>query len=70
PAKYRIISQIWDLIPSGHIGSWSLMKFQLIKIFGNYYNSVEYSPVIWILFTIAFVVVAKQIYKKYQVAGK
>ena len=70
PARYRVISQIWDLIPSGHIGSWSLMKFQLIKIFGNYYNSVEYSCVVWIILTIIFIAVAKQIYKRYQVSGR
>lgn len=70
PARYRVLSQIWDCIPSGHIGSWSLLKYQLINIFGHYYNSVEYSCVIWILLTILFIVIAKRIYKKYQVLGK
>ena len=70
PAKYRVISQLWDLIPSGHIGSWSLLKMQLINVFGNYYNSIEYSCVIWTLFTIIFVIIAKQIYKRYQVSGR
>ena len=70
PSKYRIISQLWDLIPSGHIGSWSLLKMQLIKIFGNYYNSIEYSSIIWIVFTIVFIIIAKQIYKRYQVSGR
>lgn len=70
PSRYRILSQIWDLIPSGHIGSWSLMKFQLIKIFGNYYNSIEYSYVIWLLLTIVFIIIAKQVYKRYQVSGR
>lgn len=70
PAKYRLISQIWDLIPSGHIGSWSLLKLQLIKIFGTYYNSVEYSPIIWMLLTIVFIIIAKEIYKRYEVSGR
>ena len=70
PARYRVISQIWDLIPSGHIGSWSLLKMQLIKVFGNYYNSIEYSPVVWLILTIVFILISKQIYKRYEVSGR
>ena len=70
PSRYRVISQIWDLIPSGHIGSWSLLKMQLIKVFGNYYNSIEYSPVVWLILTIVFILISKQIYKRYEVSGR
>ena len=70
PAKYRVISQIWDTIPSGHIGSWSLKKYQLIKVFGTYFNSLEYTTIIWPLMAIIFIVIAKMLYNKYQVEGR
>lgn len=70
PAKYRLISQIWDSIPSGHIGSWSLTKYQLVKLFGTYYNSLEFTTVIWPIATIAFIIIAKAVYKRYQVEGR
>lgn len=70
PNKYRIFSQIWNLIPSGHIGTWTLIEYRLVNVFGNLYNSLQYSPVIWILISVVFVLIARFLYSKYQVEGK
>lgn len=70
PNKYRFFSQIWNIIPSGHIGTWTYIDYRLINIFGHYFNTIEYSSVIWICVSILFIIISKSIYKKYEVEGK
>lgn len=70
PQRFRLLSQIWNIVPSGHIGTWTLIEYRLINLFGHQFNTLQYSPVVWILIAIVFIVVASILYKKYEVEGK
>lgn len=70
PGKYRLLSQVWNMIPSGHIGTWTLIEYRLINIFGLCLNTLQYSPIIWVLLSVIFILIAKILYSKYQVEGK
>lgn len=70
PQRFRLISQLWNIIPSGHIGTWTFIEYRLINIFGHYLNNLQYSPIICALVTIILIIIAKLAYSKYQVEGK
>ena len=70
PHRFRLISQLWNIIPSGHIGTWTLIEYRLINIFGHYFNTLQYSPIIWAFVAITLIIIAKLAYSKYQVEGK
>ena len=70
PNRYRLLSHLWNIIPSGHIGTWTLLEYRLFNIFGHYFNTLQYSPIIWLFVSVLFVLAAKFAYSKYQVEGK
>ena len=70
PNRYRLLSHLWNIIPSGHIGTWTLLEYRLFNIFGHRINTLQYSPVIWLIVSVAFILIAKIAYSKYQVEGK
>lgn len=70
PNRYRFLSHLWNIIPSGHIGTWTLLEYRLINFFGHHFNTLQYSPVIWLIVSAAFILIAKIAYSKYQVEGK
>ena len=70
PNKYKLLSHLWNIIPSGHIGTWTLLEYRLINIFGHFFNTLQYSPIIWLLVSIILVLIAKLAYNRYYVEGK
>lgn len=71
PGQYRVFSQAWNYIPI------NLLKFdqgicdvRLVRMFGIYFTSWQFSIVLYIAFIIAFLLVGRKVYLGYQVKGR
>lgn len=64
PEQYRIISQLWNMIPSNMTTVWNIFDVRLVNIFGNYYTMWQIVPFIWLFLSIALVLYGKRNYGK------
>lgn len=62
PNQYRIISQLWDMIPSNMTAVWNIFDVRLISLFGNYYTMWQIVPFIWLFLSALLVWYGKRIY--------
>ncbi|MBD5540639.1 MAG: ABC transporter permease subunit [Lachnospiraceae bacterium] len=62
PGQYRIISQLWDMIPSNMVAVWNIFDERLIPAFGHYYTMWQAVPFIWLLLSVMLVWYGKRIY--------
>lgn len=62
PEQYRIVSQLWNMIPSNMTAVWNIFDVWLIPVFGNYYTMWQLVPCIWLLLSVALVLYGKRIY--------
>ena len=70
PHEYRILSQIFELLPVQLMGPWQLWDSRLVKIFGGYLNNYEAATLLYMASCVLLVVVGKRIYENYQVRGR
>lgn len=70
PTRWRILSQIWGLLPNRVISIDSVEDYRLVPWFGGYLNVLQAAPVIYILITVVLFVIGKRIFRNYQVSGR
>ena len=68
--KYRILSQIYELLPTLIMGMWKFTDYRLVKIFGIYFTNMQIAPILYILFSVILILLGKRIYRNYQVSGR
>lgn len=64
PDQYRIISQLWNMIPSNMTAVWSIFDVRLVSVLGNYYTMWQIVPFIWLFLSALLVMYGKRIYGK------
>lgn len=70
PERLGIISYIWHFLPATNIGAWMFEELRMINLFGVMLNDFIATPIIWILVSLAFIVITKIKFKKYEVLGR
>lgn len=70
PPQYRLLSQIWDSLPTTYLAVWNVFDYRLVPIPGGYVPSYFAVPVIYLLCAAILAVLGKRIYVRYQVAGR
>ena len=66
PLKLRVLSQILYMLPGTMVSSSILYDYRLIRI-GKYFMSYQIAPIVYILFSIAFIVAGYVFYDKYEI---
>lgn len=70
PPQSRILSQIWDYLPSGFLTPWNIFDIRLLSVFGHHFTAWQAVPIIYLLVSIVIVMFEKMIYQRYQVSGR
>lgn len=70
PPQYRLLSQLWDSLPTTYLAVWNVFDCRLVPIFGGYVPSYLAVPVIYLLCAVVLAVLGIRIYTRYQVAGR
>lgn len=70
PDRVRLLSQAWSYLPGAYIGSWSFTEYQLVNVFGHFFNNLQVAPVLWLIAAIIMFLLTKASYKHYQVLGR
>lgn len=70
PARYRVLSQIWDWYPWGYLAPWNVFGNYTISIFGHYLTPWQAVPIIYFVLCVIIVLIGKPIYERFQVSGR
>lgn len=64
PDQYRILSQLWDMIPSNMTAVWNIFDVRLVPLLGNYFTMWQAVPFIWLFLSAGLIMYGKRIYGK------
>ncbi len=70
PPKNRALSQISLIFPGTFISQWKITDIKLIEVFGHYFRSYEFVPLLYILLCVLIVISGKFIHEKMQVKSR
>ena len=70
PTKYRVISQIYELLPTTIMGLWKFSDYRLINIFGGYFTNLQFAPILYVICSMVLIFVGTKLYRNYQVSGR
>lgn len=70
PYRFRVLSQIYELLPTVILRVWQLWDDRLVSIFGMKFTNFQIAPIIYITISIWLIIWGKRQYKNYQVTGR
>ncbi|MDD6810960.1 MAG: ABC transporter permease [Lachnospiraceae bacterium] len=70
PTNYRIISQIYELLPIRILAPWQFLEDRLIPFMGGYLTNFQFAPICYILISILLIWFGNRKYKRFQVGGR
>ena len=70
PEEYRILSQIWNGLPTAIVSIWNAFDIRLIPIGNTYLTIWQVAPWIYIVVTMIILAIGYRIYKKFQAGGR
>lgn len=70
PENFRVLSQLWDVLPMNLLFAGNIFDIRLIPVFGKYFTAWQAMPVIYLAVSILFVLLGKPIYRRYQCSGR
>ena len=70
PYRYRVLSQIYGLLPTVLTRVWQLWDDRLVKVGSVYLTNFQIAPIIYIVLGGLLIVWGNRIYKNYQVSGR
>lgn len=70
PAQYRSISRLLSWFPGELASVWSAFDVRPVKVFGIFLMSWQAVPIIYLLLLVAFCLIGRRAYQRYQVSGR
>lgn len=70
PAKWRVLSQIYELFPVRLLSDGSFYDCRLVPLFGGYLTNVRFAALLYPALAILLAFVGKRSYLRYQVTGR
>lgn len=70
PYRFRVISQMYGLLPTVLLRGWQLWDDRLVSVFGFRFTNFQIAPVIYMAIGAALIFRGKRIYENYQVSGR
>ena len=68
PAEYRILSQIWDYLPTSFLTMWNTFDLRLVSLFGMHFTSYQIVPLIYIVAASLMAFLGSRIYCRRQIS--
>lgn len=70
PSGYRVLSQMYALIPTKLINEMGFLDNRMIHVFGKYVSNLQAAPVVYLVLAAGFVWIGYVGYGRYQVKGR
>lgn len=68
PIECRMLSQIWNYLPINLLKlDAGFLDLRLVPLFGRYFTSYQFAPVLYILLSLVFFLIGKRAYCTYQI---
>ncbi|MCM1258948.1 MAG: ABC transporter permease subunit [Roseburia sp.] len=59
PERYRVLSQIWQLIPVGTVGTGAFFDGRMVKFFGVFFTNFQVAAILYVVGTVVFFFIGK-----------
>lgn len=70
PYRFRVLSQIYELLPTVILRVWQLWDDRLVSIFGLEFTNFQIAPLLYLIISLWLIIWGKDRYKNYQVTGR
>lgn len=71
PASWGLMSQLWNYIPINLLKvDQGFTDLRLVSVFGLQLTSWQFAPIMYVLITVAVIVIGNKVYRSYQVSGR
>lgn len=71
PASWGFLSQMWNYIPINLLKvDQGFTDLRLVSVFGLQLTSWQFAPILYVVITVALIVIGNKVYKSYQVSGR
>lgn len=70
PYRYRVLSQLYELLPTVLLRVWQFCDNRLVSIFGMRLTNFWAAALLWLITGILFIFLGRRSYKNYQVRGR
>lgn len=70
PDQFRVLSQIYDFLPTNLLLVWELWDDRLVSLFGKYLTNFQIAPIIYLIIAVLLFFTGKRIYQQYQISGR
>lgn len=70
PEQYRVMSQLWDYLPSEFVAVWSIFGRRTVPMFGTCLTAWQACPILYILCGALIAFAGRSVYVRYQVQGR
>lgn len=70
PSQYRVLSQIWDLLPFSFLTTTHVFDLRTIPLFGHCFVSWQIMPVLYLICSAGIAFLGWRNYRNYQVTGR
>lgn len=70
PYRFRVISQVYELLPTELLKVWQLWDNRLVNFLGTYFTNFQIAPFLYLLISAILVLRGNYLYKNFQVSGR
>lgn len=71
PTSWRLLSQLWNYIPINLLKvDQGFTDLRLVSVFGVQLTTWQFAPILYVLITVALILIGGKVYKGYQVSGR
>lgn len=70
PYRFRLLSQIYELLPTVLVSVWQLWDDRLVKMGGVCLTNFQIAPMIYVMISGLLIIWGSKVYKNYQVSGR
>lgn len=70
PAEYRVLSQIWDYMPTNFMSIENIFDVRLINLLGMHFTSYQIVPLFYFIVAALMAFLGSRIYCHYQIGGR
>ena len=70
PYRFRVISQVYELLPTVLLKVWQLWDNRLVNFLGTYFTNFQIAPFLYLLISAILVLRGNYLYKNFQVSGR
>ncbi len=70
PDHYRVLSQLYDMLPHNVLAVWSTYDTRLVPWFGGYLTNYQATPILYVAVSGVMLWLGYRVYRRFQVSGR